>query len=301
MANKDAKGTQQQEKVIESVSKTEQFYNENKKLIWGCLIGIVVIGLAILGYRKFIYEPKAAEAAAQMFPAENSFINGEFQLALDGDGNNMGLRDIISEYGNKAGKAVYLYAGLSALNLQQYDEAIKYLKKYKAKDNIMTARARPPATGFMPRIISSGSALLPAAATSMPCSRSPFSYMTRAAMPRVAVKKPKGAATKAVMMQALRACLAFLELSTGCRPAWAVQAPSRDAMIQLETLLPPMVNIFQKLPPLSAWRLEMPVLKASMPPARLTAMTMAMMTPTYMTIRCITFVEATAFMPPARV
>ena len=76
-----------------------------------------------------------------MFPAENSFINGEFQLALDGDGNNMGLRDIISEYGNKAGKAVYLYAGLSALNLQQYDEAIKYLKKYKAKDNIMTARA----------------------------------------------------------------------------------------------------------------------------------------------------------------
>ncbi len=141
MANKDAKGTQQQEKVIESVSKTEQFYNENKKLIWGCLIGVVVIGLAILGYRKFIYEPKAAEAAAQMFPAENSFINGEFQLALDGDGNNMGLRDIISEYGNKAGKAVYLYAGLSALNLQQYDEAIKYLKKYKAKDNIMTARA----------------------------------------------------------------------------------------------------------------------------------------------------------------
>ena len=51
------------------------------------------------------------------------------------------IRDIISEYGNKAGKAVYLYAGLSALNLQQYDEAIKYLKKYKAKDNIMTARA----------------------------------------------------------------------------------------------------------------------------------------------------------------
>lgn len=141
MANKNAKGTQQQEKVIESVSKTEQFYNENKKLIWGCLIGIVVIGLAILGYRKFIYEPKAQEAAAQMYPAEASFINGEFQVALDGDGNNLGFRDIISEYGTKAGKAVYLYAGLSALNLQQYDEAIKYLKKYKGKDPILNSRA----------------------------------------------------------------------------------------------------------------------------------------------------------------
>ena len=141
MANKNAKGTQQQEKVIETVSKSEQFYNENKKLIWGCLIGIVVIGLAILGYRKFIYEPKAAEAAAQMFPAEASFMNGELELALEGDGNNPGFKEIISDYGAKAGKAVYLYAGLSALNLQQYDDAIKYLKKYKGKDPIMKARA----------------------------------------------------------------------------------------------------------------------------------------------------------------
>ena len=62
-----------------------------------------------------------------------------------------------------------------------------------------------------------------------------------------------------------------------------------------------MVNMFQKLPPFSARRLEMPVVKASMPPARDTAMIMAIMTPTYMTMRCMTLVLATAFMPPARV
>ena len=141
MANKNTKATQQQEKVMESVSKTEQFYNENKKVIWGCVIALAVIALAILGYRKFIYEPKAAEAAEQMFPAENAFMNGDFTLALDGDGNNLGFEDIISEYGSKAGKAAYLYAGLSHLNLGNYDQAVSFLKKYKGKEPILAARA----------------------------------------------------------------------------------------------------------------------------------------------------------------
>ena len=141
MANKNTKATQQQEKVMESVSKTEQFYNENKKIIWGCVIALAVIALAILGYRKFIYEPKAAEAAAQMFPAENAFMNNDFNLALDGDGNNLGFEEIISEYGSKAGKAVYLYAGLCHLNLKNYDQAISYLKKYKGTEPILASRA----------------------------------------------------------------------------------------------------------------------------------------------------------------
>lgn len=140
MAKKNTKATQQQEKVMESVSKTEQFYNENKKIIWGCVIALAVIALAILGYRKFIYEPKAAEAAEQMFPAENAFMNGDFSLALEGDGNNLGFEDIINEYGSKAGKAVYLYAGLCNLNLKNYDKAVSYLKKYNGKDDILSAR-----------------------------------------------------------------------------------------------------------------------------------------------------------------
>ena len=141
MANKNAKGAQQQEKVIETVSRSEQFYNENKKLIWGCVIALAVIALAILGYRKFIYEPKAAEAAAQLFPSEAAYQLGEFELALEGDGNNLGFKEIISEYGRKAGQAIYYYAGTSCLNLEQYEDAIKYLKKYHGKDDLMSSRA----------------------------------------------------------------------------------------------------------------------------------------------------------------
>jgi tetratricopeptide (TPR) repeat protein len=130
-----------QENVAEQLSCTEQFYENNKKLIWGVVIGVLVIWLAALAYNRYIYQPKCAEAAEQTFPAENSFQAGEYELALNGDGNVLGFSQIIDEYGNKAGKAVYLYAGICQLRLGNYQDAIDYLVKYKGKEPILKARA----------------------------------------------------------------------------------------------------------------------------------------------------------------
>ena len=140
-ANSKEKEAVRQENIEATVSKTEQFYNENKKLIWGCVAAIVVIGLGILAYHRFIYEPKCAEAAEQMFPAEASFQASEWDLALNGDGNVLGFAEIADTYGNKAGKAVWFYAGVCELQLGNFESAISYLKKYKGKDSIMAARA----------------------------------------------------------------------------------------------------------------------------------------------------------------
>ncbi|MBP5567004.1 MAG: tetratricopeptide repeat protein, partial [Bacteroidales bacterium] len=106
-----------QEQVETSVSKFEQFYEKYKNIIWAVLGAIVVIWLAILGYQKYIYQPKCAEAQEQAFPAEASFAQGEYELALNGDGNVLGFTEIIDSYGSKAGKAVYLYAGICELQL----------------------------------------------------------------------------------------------------------------------------------------------------------------------------------------
>ena len=76
-----------------------------------------------------------------MFQAERLFDEGNFEAALNGDGNNLGFNDIISNYGTKAGKSVYLYAGLCNLNLGNNEEAIAQLKKYNVKDNVMMGRA----------------------------------------------------------------------------------------------------------------------------------------------------------------
>ena len=76
-----------------------------------------------------------------MFPAEASFQAGEFELALNGDGNSLGFAQVIDEYGSKAGASAYLYAGVCELQLGNYENALNYLKKYNGKDAILAARA----------------------------------------------------------------------------------------------------------------------------------------------------------------
>ena len=127
----------QQELVEERVSKVEKFFNENQKLIWGCVGAVLAIGLLVLCYQKFYLQPKSAEAQEQMFPAEASFQAGEFELALNGDGNSLGFAQVIDEYGSKAGASAYLYAGVCELQLGNYQNALDYLKQYNGKESIL--------------------------------------------------------------------------------------------------------------------------------------------------------------------
>ena len=141
MANKPNEQELRQQKTAEAVSKTELFFQKNAKLIYGCVAAVLVIALAILAYNRFIYQPKKAEAQKEMFKAEQKFAAGDFELALNGDDNNMGFEEIISTYGDKAGEAVYLYAGACALQTGDFDKALKYFKKYAGEDKILLSRA----------------------------------------------------------------------------------------------------------------------------------------------------------------
>ena len=127
------------EAVVEAVSKTEIFFRENRKLLLTILAVLVIAGAGFFLYHKFVYEVQRAEAMEQMYPAEENFRNQEFELALNGDGNVLGFSQIISDYGSKAGKAVYFYAGVCELQLGNYEQAIKYLNSYNGKDAILKA------------------------------------------------------------------------------------------------------------------------------------------------------------------
>ena len=129
------------EAVVEAVSKTEKFFNENGKLLGGIVIGLVVVAAAVFCWYKFAYQPATEEAQGQMAVAEENFRAADYELALNGDGNVLGFAQIIDEYGAKAGKSVYFYAGVCELQLGNWDLAIKYLQSYKGKDAILKARA----------------------------------------------------------------------------------------------------------------------------------------------------------------
>ena len=141
MAKKTTEEEIRQQNVAEAVSKTEKFFKENGKIIYGCVIAVLVIAIAILAYNRFILQPKKAQAQEQMVKAEQWFESGEYELALQGDGNDLGFEDIISQYGAKGGESVYMYAGVAKLHLGAFEEAISYLKKYNGKDPIMKGRA----------------------------------------------------------------------------------------------------------------------------------------------------------------
>ncbi|MEI8113596.1 MAG: tetratricopeptide repeat protein [Bacteroidia bacterium] len=137
---KDNKKTQVDNliEVESALTKTEQFLENNQKLI-GIIIGaIVVVSLGYLSLNKFYLEPRSKNAQDQMFNAQNYFEKDSFNLALNGDGTNPGFLDIIDDFGSTdAGNLAKYYAGVSYLHMGQFENAITYLKKFSTKDLLL--------------------------------------------------------------------------------------------------------------------------------------------------------------------
>ena len=142
MANKPTEQELRQQNIAEAVSKSELFFQKYGKIIYGCVAAVLLIALAILAYNRFVLQPKKAEAQEEMFRAEQKFAQGDYELALNGDDNNLGFEDIIAKYGTMGGESVYLYAGACALQTGQFDKAVEYFKKYDGGDKILLSRAQ---------------------------------------------------------------------------------------------------------------------------------------------------------------
>jgi len=124
--------------VESALTKTEQFLENNQKLIAIIIGAIVVVSVGYLGLNKFYLEPRSKDAQDQMFNAQNYFEKDSFNLALNGDGTNPGFLDIIDDFGSTdAGNLAKYYAGVSYLHMGQFDNAITYLKKFSTKDLLL--------------------------------------------------------------------------------------------------------------------------------------------------------------------
>lgn len=135
------KKTQQEDNLQElesALTKTEQFIEDNQKIISYVVGGIILVVAGYLGFNKFYLQPKQTEASSQMFMAENYFEKDSFNLAINGDGNYLGFLDIIDDYGiTKSANLAKYYTGISYLYLGQYEDAIDYLKDFKTDDLLL--------------------------------------------------------------------------------------------------------------------------------------------------------------------
>ena len=124
------------------LKKVTDFYEEKKKVINVSSSVFLVVLALILAYFLYYVPKKQGEAEIAIFKAERYFGMDSLQLALNGDGVYDGLLTVIDEYGNtKSGNRAKYMAGICYLKSGQYDEAIKYLKKFKSKDKLVSVQA----------------------------------------------------------------------------------------------------------------------------------------------------------------
>ncbi len=123
------------------VENVQNWVEENPKVVFG-IVGIIV--LVVGGYFGFRYWKSSQDAQAQkeMFQAVRYFEADSLNLAMNGDGNNLGFKQIIEDYAmTDAGNLANFYAGVISLKQAKFQLAVFYLEDFKVSDEIVQARA----------------------------------------------------------------------------------------------------------------------------------------------------------------
>lgn len=142
-ANKE---DQQAEKNLENVevalTKTEQFFENNQKpIMFGALAVIAVVALIWIVNSLYV-QPRKADAQKEIYNAQYYFEADSFNLALNGDGQNLGFLDVIDQYGSTpAGNLASYYAGVCYLRLGEFEKAKSYLKSFSSDDETLNTFA----------------------------------------------------------------------------------------------------------------------------------------------------------------
>lgn len=119
----------------------DSFFEKNKKIIYGVLGLILLVGIGYTGYNYYA-SSQDAEAQKEMFTAVNYFERDSLDLALNGDKVNRGFIDIADEYNmSKSANLANFYIGAIYLKKGKFEDAIEYLKKFSSSDLLVQARA----------------------------------------------------------------------------------------------------------------------------------------------------------------
>lgn len=129
------------EVLAEEITKVEQYLEKNKGLTFGLVALLLIVVGGYFGYNYYI-EGQNRQAQTDMFQAVFYFEADSLDLALNGDGNNLGFKDIISDYsGTSAANLANFYAGTTYLKKGDFTSAILYLEDFSSSDLLIQAKA----------------------------------------------------------------------------------------------------------------------------------------------------------------
>lgn len=134
--------------IDETIAASAGFVEKHLKLICYSVGGIMAVIIIALLLNQYYFAPRSAEAADKIATAEQLFMTGDYEKALNGDGTNDGFLAIIDNYGSTAtGNLASLYAGLCYAHLDSAEAAVKYLEDFDPCDDSMISNAAIGALG----------------------------------------------------------------------------------------------------------------------------------------------------------
>lgn len=136
MAKKETIEDQNLENVQEALSASGQWIEKNWKLIASVVAALIVVAAVVFTLKTQVWDPKSEIASTELSKAVVYFDANNYEVALNGDEADCeGFAAVADNYSHyKAGKLAGLYAGICAYELGEYEEAVKYLKNFSAKD-----------------------------------------------------------------------------------------------------------------------------------------------------------------------
>lgn len=121
----------------------ESWYENNKKILNGVLLGGLLVVVGIYAYNNFFQKPKNQKANDAIFMAQQYFEKDSTNLALNGDGNNYGFLKIIDKYGSTAaGNLAKFYAGRIMIGNGEFEKGLKYLKDFNGEGTLVQTVAQ---------------------------------------------------------------------------------------------------------------------------------------------------------------
>ncbi|GAB1446303.1 hypothetical protein MASR2M41_20710 [Flammeovirgaceae bacterium] len=129
------------EVLAETVKGIEHWIEDNPKIVFGVLGVLLLLVGGFFGYRYYIGGQEKI-AQKEMFQAVHYFEADSLNLALKGDGNNLGFEQIIEDYGmTDAANLANYYAGAISLKQGKFQLAIFYFEDFSSNDILIQPRA----------------------------------------------------------------------------------------------------------------------------------------------------------------
>ncbi len=127
--------------IAEKVEGVEHWIERNPKIVVGFLGALVLLVGGYFGFRYFV-DSQNQQAQSEMFQAVRYFESDSLNLAMKGDGNNLGFEQIIEDYSlTEAANLANFYAGAICLKQGKFQLAIYYLEDFSSNDILVQARA----------------------------------------------------------------------------------------------------------------------------------------------------------------